>query len=130
MPNFPYSRAALVLAEASCFGKQLACSKYHVANSTYNDWKQRLGKDDKLAELYQETLSKLREEWQEDSIKALKKGLEIIYCGFENHPFEGKPVGDRQIEAWGRNIDALSKAIKSIGDLAISTHILKEDDED
>lgn len=53
--------------------------------------------------------------------------LYIFRQGLENHPFTHQPQNIAEAEVWGRNMEAMAKAIKAIGDLAISGSVLKED---
>ncbi|MDJ0591280.1 MAG: hypothetical protein QNJ72_14995 [Pleurocapsa sp. MO_226.B13] len=130
MQEFKYFRASLTLAYGTLFTKSAACQFYGVPSGTYDRWKNRLKDDDKLLELYNSALTKLREEWQGETVKALKSGLRVINIGFENHPFDKKPSSHNEQRNWGYNISCTSQAIKSIGDLAIGTKVLMKDDED
>lgn len=130
MPSFNYERASYILAEAMVFGKKSTCQKYSIPSRTYEYWRARLRTDGQLSELYQQALKELKQEWQEDSIKTLKKGLNVIYKGLNNNPLEQSPKDAREIEAHAKYLDSLSRIIKSVGDLAISTHVLKEDEEE
>jgi len=89
MPKFPYDRAALVLSEATYFGKKLACQKYHVPQALFT-----------------------------------------IQEGLEKHPFSYQPQSIEEKELWGTNILALSKMVKSIGDLTIAGDVLTDDSND
>lgn len=129
MPNFNYERASHVLAEATLFGRKNVCQIYHVPQSTFDDWRKRSQTDEKLAELYNKALKELKQEWQQDSIKALKMALYIFRQGLENHPFSRQPKDIAEMEAWGKNMDAMAKSIKAIGDLAISGSVLNDDDD-
>lgn len=128
--EFNYLKASQVLAHAKLFTKSAACSFYGVPSGTYDRWKNKLKTDQKLLNLYNSALIKLQEEWQGETVRALKKGLEVMYIAFENHPFDKKPVTSVEQRNWGYNVDSAGKAIKSIGDLAIGTKVLMEDDDD
>ena len=128
MPEFPYERAALVLAEAKYFGKKLACQKYQVPRTTYTNWKKRLGTDNKLASLVATESLALTQQWQSDTIICLKQTLFSIQKAMDNHPFSLKPQTVEEKELWAKHIEALSKMIKSLGELAISSHVLLEDE--
>ncbi len=128
MPAFPYERAALVLAEAMYFGKKSACQKYQVPRTTYTNWNKRLKTDNKLAHLVTIESEALSQQWQGDTIKCLKQTLFSIQQIMENHPFSHSPQTIEEIELWSKNIEALSKMIKSLGELAISGHVLLQDE--
>ena len=127
MPAFPYARAAIVLAEATYFGKKLACQKYTVPKTTFNNWNKRLKTDNKLANLVTIQSEALSKEWQGDSIKCLKKVLFTIQEGLEKHPFSEEPQTIEEKELWSNSILALSKMVKSIGDLTIAGDVLTDD---
>lgn len=131
MSEFNYLKASQVLAHGKLFTKAAACSFYDLPSGTYDNWKNKLknGKDQKLLDLYNSALIKLTEEWQGETVRALKKGLEVLHLAFENHPFDKKPTTPVEQRNWGYNVDCTGKAIKSIGDLAIGTKILMEDDD-
>ena len=130
MPAFPYDRAALVLAEATYFGKKLACQKYTVPRTTYTNWKKRLQTDNKLANLVTIQSEALSKQWQGDTIRCLKLALNTIQEGLSKHPFSYQPQTAEEKELWGNNILALSKMVKSIGDLTIAGDVLNDDSND
>lgn len=128
MPAFPYERAALVLAEARYFGKKLACQKYQVPRTTYTNWRKKLNSDDKLSEMVAIEAKALSEQWQGDTIICLKQTLFSIQTVLSNHPFPHPPQTTEEIELWAKSVEALSKIIKSLGDLTLGSHVLFEDE--
>ena len=130
MPKFPYHKAALILAEATYLGRLQTCQKYSVPKSTFEFWQNRLKEDRQLIELYKEHLEKLREKWTDDAVRTLKRTLQIISDGLENHPFSSPPKTIKDKEVWGKNMSAMSSLIKSVGDLNISTYVLFDEGKD
>lgn len=130
MPEFPYRKASIVLAHGKLFTKKKACNIYNIKSSTYDQWRNRLNYDAKLQEMCDCELNKLANQWQGETVTALKKGLEVATQAFDNHPFRLPPRTNRDTEAWAKAADSMSKLIKSIGDLAISTTVLNDDDDD
>lgn len=121
---FPYPRASLILAESNYFGRKATCQKYQVPSSTYDDWKARLKKDDQLIQMYNEELTKLREDWQEDTIRTLKKALSTVEQALINHPFKHEPKTVEERLVWAKNVEALAKVIGAVGDMAVGGHVL------
>ena len=130
MPAFPYERASFVLAEGTIFGKKSACERFNVIGRTYDDWNSRLKTDEKLRRMYEDCLKEIKQEWQEDAVKALKLSLRTICQQLEFHPITRSPESVEEIEAWAKSMDSLAKIIKTVGDLTISTHVLKESEAD
>lgn len=129
MPTFPYTRAALVLAESRYFGVKASCQKYRVPSSTYRDWKRRLETDDKLMTLYKNTAKELRNQWQESSVQTLNQAYLVIQEGLKHHPFRNSAKDPMEAQAWAKSMASLATMIKSMGDLAVSVDVLKEDEE-
>jgi len=98
--------------------------------TTYTNWKKRLQTDNRLAHLVTIQSEALSKEWQSDSIKCLKKALFTIQEGLSKHPFFHQPQTIEEKELWGTNILALSKMVKSIGDLTIAGDVLNDDSND
>lgn len=130
MADFPYTKASIVIAHAKLFSKRKACDIYNVKSSTYDQWRNRLNSDEKLQQMCDHELKKLANQWQGETVTALKKGLQVANMAFDNHPFRLPPKTNRDIEAWAKAADSMSKLIKNIGDLAISTTVLNEEDGD
>ena len=129
MPTFNYERASIALAEGVLFGKKSTCEKFNIPNRTYDDWHVRLKTDEKLIKLYHEAVKELKQQWQEESIQTLRMALYIFRQGLENHPFSRQPKDVAEMEVWSKSMDSMAKAIKSIGDLAISGSFLNDDDD-
>lgn len=129
MPEFPTQRASVVLAHGKLFTKKAACSLYDVASGTYDRWRNRLNTDPDFKEIYYEELDKLSNQWQGETVRTLKKGLEVTQQAFDNHPFRISPKNPKETFAWAKAADSMSKLIKSVGDLAISTTVLNDEDE-
>lgn len=134
--GFNYARAAKTLAEAAYYGKRSACSKFNVSLRTFDNWKARLKTDEQLISLYQQQrinyenkLDNLRDLWQEEAVGTLRACLGAIKTQIDNAP-KGKIETTRDREAWAKQMDSLAKAVKSIGDLAVCTHVLMEDEDE
>ncbi len=121
---FPYPRASMILAESNFFGIKATCQKYKVPSSTYNDWKARLKKDDKLVQMYHEKLEKLREDWQEDTIRTFKIALSTLDQALINHPFNHQPQTVQERLTWAKNVEAVAKVITAVGEMAVGGHVL------
>ncbi len=130
LAEFPYKKAAYILAYAQLFGKRSACDRYQIKSGTYDGWKNKLKKDEVLKQLYLQELDKLFSEWQGETVRALKRGLEVAYQGFDTHPFEKKPENIKEQLAWAKTMDATGRVIRAIGELAIGTHVLMEEDDE
>ncbi len=130
MPHFEYERATLVLAEAEYFGKKLACQKYQVPPTTYNGWKQRLKKDKKLREMVAAQSQVLSQQWQGETIKTLNLALSQMQQTMRKAPTELDFKSERGAEMWVKTISSLAGAIKNLGELALATHVLMEDESD
>ena len=130
MPQFEYERSAKVLADAEYFGKKLACQKYQVPPTTYNGWKQRLKKDKKLREMVAAESQVLSQQWQGETIKTLNFVLIQIQQAMKKAPTELDFNSERGAEVWAKTISSLAGAIKNLGELAIATHVLMEDESD
>ncbi len=130
MPHFDYKRATKVLAEAEYFGKKLACQKYQVPSTTYNGWKQRLKKDKKLREMVAAESKVLSQQWQGETIKTLNFVLIQIQQAMKKAPTEFDFKSERGAEMWAKTVSSLAGAVKNLGELAIATHVLMEDESD
>ncbi len=128
--NFPYRRAALILAEAQFRGVKGTITRHAVSRGTYDFWLQRLKNDDKLKKLYQEFLEKITSSWQAEALQTLKAAMEVTCLGLKNNPFQQVPKKEREKEIWGKNMAAMANVLKTIGDLNISTFVLMEDSEE
>lgn len=133
--GFNYERAARTLAESTYYGKRAACSKFHVSPRTFDNWKARLKTDEQLNSLYRQHLNNyekkldgLRDLWQEEAVGTLRACLKAIKTHLAITSTE-KLATTRDREAWAKQIDSLAKAVKSIGDLAVATYVLIEDDD-
>lgn len=132
MPEFPYRKASVVIAHAKLFTKNAAISFYSVRSGTYDYWRNRYNTDEKLQEMVAIELDKLANQWQGEAVRTLKNSLELVNKGIENTPFQLEIRNRFDVTAWANAMNSLSKVIKSVGDLTISTVVLNEegDDED
>lgn len=130
MTEFPYIRASQALAHGKLFDKRRACTFYDVKSGTYDGWVNKLKTDRKLMALYEDALTKLKNEWQTESINTLKKGLHALNSAFDHNPFKREPLTIPESRAWGYNVDCAGRALKGLGDLVIGTHVLTNDDDD
>lgn len=130
MTVFPYVKAAVVLAHADIFSKRSACLFYDVASGTFDRWRNRLKSDEKLRKMHQQEYQTAKDEWQEETSHTLKLGLLSLQKAFKNDIFEFNPKNARDREAWAKGVDSMAKAIRSVGDLAISTIVLNDDEDD
>lgn len=127
---FPYLRASKALAHAKIFNKRSACSIYGTPSGTYDYWKSRLKKDDKLFHLVEIEYKRMIEEWEEDITRTVKEALGTMNTAFKNHPFGSVPDTELGRKNWGYNVDFTSKAIKNIGELGLGAKVLSEEDEE
>lgn len=132
MTEFNHLKASQVLAYGKLFKKSVACKLYDVKSCTYDQWKNRLKhrKDEKLQIMYEEALAKMVEKWEEENDRALTEGLKMMQIGFKNHPFNKEPRSASEKRNWGYTIECAGKAIKSMGDLAIGSKVLSEEDDE
>lgn len=70
----------------------------------------------------------MRDLWQEEAVDTLRACLKAFKTHLAIASTE-KLETPRDREAWAKQMDSLAKAVKSIGDLAVSTHVLMEDED-
>ena len=94
------------------------------STSQHLDWQSRLKKDDKLIQMYNEVLKKLKEDWQEDTIKTLRNALLTVDQALLHHPFKHEPKTVEERLTWAKNMEAMAKVIKAVGEMAIGGNVL------
>lgn len=119
MPQaFPYTRAALVLAEAEVFGDKKAREKHGVPRRTLWDWRQRAKKEPKLAERVSQEIQELLRGWRNDTILGYRAAIATNIDFLKSI----KPNGDP------KTLLALNDTLRAYGDLVVANVVLEEDE--
>lgn len=113
MSQFPYEKAAIILAEAELYGDKRVSLRWGITDRTIRNYRARAVEDPQLSSLFQLKSQLLEREWTADATKALKVSLDKL---IELVKDDGKP----------EQIHAVAGAIKIVGELKIASDALSE----
>lgn len=115
MSEFPYERAAIILAESELYGDLSTSNRWGITDRTIRNYRARAVSDSKLSCLFQIKRQLLEREWINDATRTLKTGL--------NRLNQLIPVATASDAA---TIHAIAGAIKIVGELKIASDALSE----
>lgn len=113
--GFNYDRAAIVLADAKIIGDSAASEKYSVPESTLKSWRSRCKTDERLSSLFLSEYERLRFDFREDSIRALRKVLQAI------EDLADEAIKEKSIKSLPALIDGAAK----LGELVVTDRELR-----
>ncbi|ARV58044.1 hypothetical protein BZZ01_04810 [Nostocales cyanobacterium HT-58-2] len=112
--EFPYERAAVVLAESELFGDKQTAKRWGISDRTIRNYRTRMSEDEHLAALFHLKKEALTKDWQSDATKALKVSLNKLVELVQDN---GKPD----------QIHAVAGAVKIVGELKIAFEALTDE---